>query len=104
MQQSEWVTSYLSQKKIAGHNDFAKTAQIDFKIPKEVQKLITFFKKLQSNTTIIHDIGINVNEGKWIHLLRTRDKYNHPYKYKMTGISKTLVDINTKSISNAKAA
>ena len=71
--------------------------------PMELQKLILNMKHLQSNTTILTNIGADSNNESRIHLLRARSGPSKPHKYKIKGISKTLVNIDTKSVANAIA-
>ena len=99
--------SYLRNIKINGCNDHAKAARITFIVPTvtpyELQKLILFLKSLQNQEQILQEIGINSGKGSRIHLLRTKVGTNRPFKCIIKGVSKTLININTKDIQNAKA-
>ena len=57
--------------KVSGFNDHAKAAQITFKVTyataKDLQKLITLIKKLQSNEKILNELGIRSGSGSRIH-------------------------------------
>ena len=101
----QWILSHLSSIRVTGHNDHAKSAHLTFHTsidsPKETQQLITTLKDLQSNPTITQQIGIGIDGENRIHLLRSRSSQDHQYKYRVTGFSKTLADIDTKHIKNA---
>ena len=106
-QNTNRLLSHLKDMQVSGYNDYAKSACITFvankEEPVEMQKLIIAIKQLQSNNNIINMIGADTNGDNRIHLLRARSGPSKPHKYKIKGISKTLVDVTTKNISNARA-
>ena len=104
---AKWTTSHPSDMRTSGYKDHAKSpiiiCQVLITTPIPMPKLITAAKQLQNIDIMMDMMGINDDDNDRIHPLRSRPRTNHTYNYRIKGISKTLISINPKDITNAMA-